>query len=95
MKNKNIIAAYLLEGELAQKLTLLRKEFIPLSNAMLDAAIALEDTLTKEQKILFNKYDDLIMEYRDAKEELSFSEGFKAGITIQKKKKGHLNGINY
>jgi len=81
MKNyDNIIAKYLMEGELVEKLAIVPKELILMRNAMIDSQKALEDVLTNNQKALFDKNYDRTMEYRDAMEQHHFSEGFKAGI---------------
>jgi len=81
MKNyDNIIAKYLMEGELAQKIAIVPKELIPMRDAMLDTLIKLEAILSDEKKVLLDKYYDCMNNYRDAMEQHHFSEGFKAGI---------------
>ena len=84
MKKKNIIVAYLLEEELAQKMAVVPKELIPIRNAMLDAGKALEDSLTDKQKVLLEIYYNSTIEYRNAQEQYHFSEGFKAGMLFSK-----------
>jgi len=89
MKNyNNIIAKYLMEGELVEKLATVPEELIPMRNAMIDGQKALEDVLTEEQKPLFDKNYDCTMEYKDAMEQHHFSEGFKAGLLIGLQIKG-------
>jgi|GEM_PF-2429848 len=83
MKN-NIIAAYLLEGELAEKMSKVPRRLIPMRNAMIDAQKALEDALTPEQQMLFNKYYGCIADYREVQEQHHFTEGFKIGLHFKK-----------
>jgi len=83
MKTKSIIAAYLLDGELAQKMNLVPKKLLPKKTAMVDALIVLEKTLDADQKLLLDKYYDLMNEYRDAFERHHFVEGFKAGLLFK------------
>jgi len=89
MKNyDNIIAKYLMEGELVEKLAIVPDELIPMRNAMIDAQKALENALSTKLQPLFNKYHDCIMEYKDAMEQHHFSEGFKAGLLFGLQIKG-------
>ena len=92
--NKNIIAAYLLDGELAQRLAIVPDEHIPKRNAMIEAQEALEEVLTDNQQPLFDKYHDSVMEYRDSMEQHHFTEGFKAGLLFGLQTKGQPISID-
>ena len=83
MKIKSIIAAYLLDAELAQKMNLVPKNLLPKKTAMVDALIVLEKTLDADQKKLLDKYYDLMNVYRDEFERHHFVEGFKAGLLFK------------
>jgi len=87
MKTKSIIAAYLLDGKLAQKMNLVPKNLLPKKTAMVDALLTLEKTLDADQKKLLDKYYDLMNEYRDAFERHHFVEGFKAGMLFKNEAK--------
>jgi len=84
MKTKSIIAAYLLDGELAQKMNKVPKKLFPKKTAMVDALLALEKTLDADKKLLLDRYYDLMNEYRDEFERHHFVEGFKAGLLFKK-----------
>ena len=76
-KMKNFITSYLLNGELEHKLTQIPEEHKPAIEIVIAAGDELEKTLSDEQKILFLKYYDLLMSYRDNTSEYHFTEGFK------------------